>query len=285
MSPIDSDDDEIINPEDDDFRHGDDGVKRRRTKIKTGIYGLQALLLQLAYDNALILIHRPILALRKSALRSASQDVYRRSVNACWEACLRISNIGRHHIFNQNSQVHAISQIGIHLFTAGVLLSAFAGSEPLSRMAWEAKQGLNRAIRMQRQLRTKTVVSGQSLSILETLTREVLKKEEKAILAQDAETQGDGHRSRPLENPYPNPSQTSQPLAGGMSAQTTTLNAQGQYDLSPVGDAIVDYSEGTAEFAMNFDGCMDNDLFDVSLLGLNESMLDIEKCTSSAFPL
>lgn len=200
-----SEDDEIIIPASDDLLRGHEGTQRRRRRLRTSIYGLQALLLQLAYDNALILIHRPILALRTSTGTGSSnnpqasavtRDAFSRSVDACWRAALRISRIGGHHIFDRGLQAHAVSYVGIHLFMAGVVISVFANSNPLGRRAWEAKQGLRRIIRMQRRLRRKVVVSGQGLAILENLAREVVRKEIRSILAHDEETDGEEQRGR-----------------------------------------------------------------------------------------
>lgn len=187
------DDDDILLLAHDDLNMDSATVQKRRLRIRKGIYGIQALLLQLAYDNALILIHRPILALKNnpSASPPLPHETFSRSVETCWHAALRISHIGKHHIFRQNQQAHAISYVGVHLFTAGVVLSVFGGSAPLGKRAWEAKQGLRRIIRMQRILRKKVIVSSQGLFILENLAREVVKKEMAAILAQDVDDEKD----------------------------------------------------------------------------------------------
>ena len=75
----------------------------------------------------------------------------------------------------------------IHLFTAGVVLSVFGSSDPLSRRALEAKQALSRIIKMQRRLRKKVVVSGQGLAILENMARRMVSKEMATILAQETD--------------------------------------------------------------------------------------------------
>ena len=276
--PVDNDDDDVIIPAHDDLRKESSKTKRRRMKVKNAIYGLQALLLQLAYDNALILIHRPILALKNKSPLTASQDMHRRSVNACWEASLRISNIGKHHIFDRNLQAHAISYVGIHLFTAGVVLSAFASSEPLSRCAWEAKQGLSRVIRMQRRLQRKVVVSGQGLTLLENLAREVVRKEIKTIIAQETDTLEDDDQTMRSEYDHPNQSTIDDLRSTGMSAQATDLSTQRQQYLPPVDETAVNYAEASTGLPMDFTGDMDNDFFNNSMLELNESMLDVEKC-------
>ncbi|KAH7160467.1 fungal-specific transcription factor domain-containing protein [Dactylonectria estremocensis] len=191
ISSTDGDDDDVILPTNDDLLQNSPETRKRRVRIRKGIYGIQGLLLQLAYDNALILIHRPILALKNGAHAAWPRKAFAQSVDACWNAALRISKIDNHHIFRQNQQVHPVSYVGVHLFTAGVVLSVFGSSAPLSRRALEAKQGLRRIIRMQKVLRKKVIVSSQSLSILENLAREVVKKEMAAILAQDMDDDED----------------------------------------------------------------------------------------------
>ena len=277
--PVDNDDDQVIIPADDDLCKDPRQTKKRRTKVKNTIYGIQALLLQVAYDNALILIHRPILALKKKSLLTASQEIHRRSINACWDASLRISNIGKHHVFNRNQQAHAISYVGIHLFTAGAVLSAFASSEPLSRCAWEAKQGLSRVIRMQHRLRRKVLVSGQGLTILESLAQEVVRKEMKTIIAQETEILDDDDQTMSLENVRPTDSVINDRMSTGTSAQVAELNTQRQQYMPPVADEAVNYAEASTGLPLDLNDDIESDFFNNSMLELNESMLDIEKCT------
>ena len=276
--PVNNDDDEIIIPAYDDVHKNTSQVKKRRSKIKTAIYGLQALLLQLAYDNALILIHRPILALKNKSPLTPSQHIFRQSINCCWEATLRISDIGNHHIFNRNQQAHAISYVGIHLFTAGAVLSAFASSKPLSRRAWEARQALSRVIKMQRQLRRKVVVSGQGLNILETLAREVVNKEIKVIISQEDDTLEDNDQTMPSENAQPKAFLTNDLVSTRTSSQVTNLSSQSQQYLSPTADTSVNYTEGSAAFPLDINEDIENDFSNNLMLDLNESMLDIDKC-------
>lgn len=272
------DDDGVVIPMEDDL--SSDGIKtrKRRSQIKKRIYGIQALLLQLAYDNALILIHRPILSLKNNMKSMPSYEILNRSIEACWTAALRISNIGKHHIFHRSQQAHAISYVGIHLFTAGVVLSVFGSSDPLSRRALEAKQALSRIIKMQRRLRKKVVVSGQGLAILENMAREVVSKEMAAILAQETDMAdeddqgitGDRGQSRDSANHDENVSSTA------VSWQSTNIDLQGQQDLHhtirPDSTSICqpDLSAGLLMPYTN-ELFMENDVF-------NESVLDIEKC-------
>ncbi|CAI7654818.1 unnamed protein product [Penicillium pancosmium] len=178
-------DDGVIIPGDDDRFQDSVHIRERRSRIKKSIYGMQALLLQVAYDHALILIHRPILTLRLDEPEMPPKAIRYWSISTCWTAALRMSNIGWHHIFNPNQHTHAVSFVGVHLFAAGVVLSAFASGNPLSKWAVEAKKGLSRVIKMQHFLKDKAVVSAQSLDILRKLAHEVMKKEEEAMFGEE----------------------------------------------------------------------------------------------------
>ncbi|KAH7136274.1 fungal-specific transcription factor domain-containing protein, partial [Dactylonectria macrodidyma] len=270
ISSTDDDDDDVILPANDDPLKDSPPTRNRRLRIRKSIYGIQGLLLQLAYDNALILIHRPILALKSEAHASLPREAFTKSVDACWNAALRISKIDKHHIFRQNQQVHPVSYVGVHLFTAGVVLSVFGSSTPLSRRAWEAKQGLSRIIRMQKILRKKVIVSSQSLSILENLAREVVRKEMAAILAQDMDDEEDQVQERgrgELREPWIN---------GNRRVEgSSNMNHMGlaQQDASSRLDAAVGSIGVSSSVLMDFsnDLMFENDFF-------NESVLDIEKC-------
>ncbi|KAH6880731.1 fungal-specific transcription factor domain-containing protein [Thelonectria olida] len=263
-------DDDILLLANEDLTIDSAQVQKRRLRIRKGIYGIQALLLQLAYDNALILIHRPILAMKNNTNATLAHETFSKSVEACWRAALRISHIGKHHIFRQNQQAHAISYVGVHLFTAGVVLSVFGSSAPLSRRAWEAKQGLTRIIRMQRILRKKVIVSSQGLFILENLAREVVKKEMSAILAQDMDDDKELAGPEPASQHW-----ATEHRATAASWSTTNMGFEGQHDVHSSVSAAATHpglSSGLlANLPDNPHFISEDDLF-------NESVLDLEKC-------
>ncbi|CAK7219661.1 hypothetical protein SBRCBS47491_003922 [Sporothrix bragantina] len=294
-------DDEIIVPAQDSLQSetvDSDAARRRRLRIRKGVYGLQALLLQLSYDNALILIHRAILSPSTAKVVSGvSRDVFRRSADSCWRAAQRISRIGRHHIFHQQQQAHAVSYVGIHLFTAGVVLSVFANSDPLGVRAVEAKQGLRRIIAMQRRLRKKVVVSGQGLALLENLAREVVRQEMNAILGEDDDahsTYADGDRRitavlsdrgaaalrREPSPGYPTPDGATHQI---LPSTTTGSNSQRtQYSDSLLMNGTV------APFDLSgrlLDGVSDTNDLMLETDMFNDSVLDIEKLLSSSMSI
>ncbi|KOC13051.1 hypothetical protein AFLA70_620g000450 [Aspergillus flavus AF70] len=261
------DDDDIIDPVHDDACNDSSNVHERHKRIKNSIYGMQALLLQFAYDHALVLIHRPILTLKNNERQAPPKDMLCWSISTCWRASLRISNIGWHPVFDRNQHAHAVSFVGVHLFAAGVILGAFAGSDPLSRLAFEAKRRLSRVIQMQRRLKAKVIVSAQSLAILKKLAYDVMKKEANRMF---------GEGSGELDNGYSYP----EPLSRQQEDHTPTLqeplpaaptsNGSGakndMLDLSSIDD--MQYNENR----LLFDGLLPD-----TLLGLGSSMAEVDK--------
>ncbi|KAB8241680.1 hypothetical protein BDV35DRAFT_384716 [Aspergillus flavus] len=261
------DGDDIIDPVHDDACNDSSNVHERRKRIKNSIYGMQALLLQLAYNHALVLIHRPILTLKNNERQAPPKDMLCWSISTCWRASLRISNIGWHPVFDRNQHAHAVSFVGVHLFAAGVILGAFAGSDPLSRLAFEAKRRLSRVIQVQRRLEAKVIVSAQSLAILEKLAYDVMKKEANRMF---------GEGSGELDNGYSYP----EPLSRQQEDHTPTLqeplpaaptsNGSGakndMLDLSSIDDMQ------SNENRLLFDGLLPD-----TLLGLGSSMAEVDK--------
>ncbi|KAJ5675515.1 hypothetical protein N7462_008412 [Penicillium macrosclerotiorum] len=152
---------------------------------------MQALLLQLSYDNVLIFLHRsaafgisskgsseyhsaPILSgsafsqqqLLNSALRTSELYQYRALLQAC-------------------RRTHAAMHIGICLFTAGVILCTFALSRPLSSSAEKAKAGVANILRLhQNSVLGEHLLSTQSAKVLTDLVAAVMRSEQKFILGQ-----------------------------------------------------------------------------------------------------
>ncbi|KAK9465661.1 fungal-specific transcription factor domain-containing protein [Lipomyces arxii] len=179
----DEEEDNIIIPDRDDKVSELVSVRQRRSRIKRDTFGMQALLLQVAYDNAIIILHRPLLAFRHQSRSPGGSDPFAQSANACWQAAMRTSKIAGHAAFSKIQTSHGVGYVGIQLFTAGVLLSVFGSSEPLSQRALESKRGLSRIIQMQKSLKLKILVGNQGFRILESLARVVVQKEMEKILS------------------------------------------------------------------------------------------------------
>ncbi|OBT45503.1 hypothetical protein VE00_05049 [Pseudogymnoascus sp. WSF 3629] len=118
------------------------------------MHSLQALSLQLTYDNLIIVLHRPLLADRGSLERSVApeamsldspspDDMGDISFKRCLGSALRISNLQRKpNLFSLARTTHLVSFLGMNLLTASVVLFIFAlsGSETwLKKDAADAK--------------------------------------------------------------------------------------------------------------------------------------------------
>lgn len=156
------------------------------------MHHLQALSLQLTYDNLLIVLHRPLLAARgyqSNTTETAasniefSDHVRETSFKRCLNSALRISNIQKKpNLFFLARATHLVSFLGMNLFTASVVLFICALSDTLSDTAQEAKRGLKRTLQMQKSLSRHASLSLQCSRILEDLVQLILKKEMEEML-------------------------------------------------------------------------------------------------------
>ncbi|KAK8076140.1 hypothetical protein PG994_003412 [Apiospora phragmitis] len=151
----------------------DDNTKR--------IFRLQALVLKFAYENARILIHRPLLSYqvsftnRPTPLHPGSRaDPFGHSIHECCEATLQMSLVGCPAIRAFASGTYAVALISLHLFTAGVTLCIMASPDPLSPASQEPKLGVRRTMDMQMVLAPELIVASQGLGILRRLTALVM---------------------------------------------------------------------------------------------------------------
>ena len=172
----------------------DQDIRANGPGFETHIYQLQALTLELAYENARILVHRPLLTYKmaprkesqnKTDTEPQQQDPFQASLQACREAALKTAEIGSTPIFSLAADTYAVTFISIHTFTAGVMLCILASIEPLTVHSHASKSGLRQLLNMQRHLKAtaRSSLASQGLEILERLTRLVMDKELKEMLA------------------------------------------------------------------------------------------------------
>lgn len=186
-----------------------DGTQHHTNSVETA-FGLQALALQLAYDNIQILLHKPMLCSEEEednvpghahtppsgngipsrvATPVRAMTAVARSKLQCWESAIRTSRLtSQSAILEVATSTHAASYIGIHLFTSGMILSTVALSRPLSSQAQHAKQAIGRILQILTRLQHQTLLSKQSATVLETLVRVILSKEMDAIIGKSSET-------------------------------------------------------------------------------------------------
>lgn len=106
-----------------------DSSKASDRAFEDHIFRLQALALKLAYENARILIHRPLLSFKVVCSSSTSQrdasertDPFRLAMRECRDAALQISQVASTPYLREASETYAIAFVSLHLLTAGVTL-------------------------------------------------------------------------------------------------------------------------------------------------------------------
>lgn len=140
---------------------------------------LQAISLQVTYDNILILLHRPLLEYKMSSHiegsspEVASNDPFAYSFNTCMAAAMRISRTPAHK-FEYDMP---LALIAMHMFTAGVILCIPATMSPFSYLAHNAKAAVVRIIQMHKRLSNHTPIALQSHTILEELMKVAIRRE------------------------------------------------------------------------------------------------------------
>lgn len=157
------------------------------------MHHLQALSLQLTYDNLMIVLHRPLLTARVYQFSTAdhahsnadhSDNIREMGFKRCLNSALRISNIQQQkpRLFSLARTTHLVSFLGMNIFTASVVLFICALSDTLSDTAQEAKRGLKRTLQMQKALSNYASLSLQCSRILGDLVQLILKKEMEEML-------------------------------------------------------------------------------------------------------
>jgi hypothetical protein len=189
------------------------------------IFRLQALTLQLFYDNVQLLLHRPLLAYDAITLLGSSRmigppprngsfereadtrpsssrisaEICQSSRDQCYESAIRTSRVITHEkILVEARNTPAAPYIGIQSFTAGAMLGIFALSIPFTDCAQQAKQGIGRLAKMPKVLGFRTPVSKQCGSVLEELILLVLAEERKCLISDTGAGNGEGFSSRAL---------------------------------------------------------------------------------------
>ncbi|OQE16103.1 hypothetical protein PENSTE_c025G08537 [Penicillium steckii] len=148
---------------------------------------MQALALQLTYDNIQIILHRS-LAFGSGSSSQESQSLHLPSSalsrEQLFQSALRTSNLKDYsHVLHACATTHAAMHVGICLFTAGVVLCSFAISEPLSATSEAAKNGVTNILRFQHDpLLNQHLLSAQSVRILEDLVKVLMHSEQSFIV-------------------------------------------------------------------------------------------------------
>ena len=174
------------------------------SSIEEKLHRLQALSLQLTYDNLMIVIHRPLLAdqgYRRSKSRASNLPQPARanrdsasiqepdgtngtSFRQCLNAALRISRAqqSKKNLLALARGTHLVSFLGMNLFTSSVVMFICALSDTLSDIAQEAKRGMARNLKMLKLLSGDGSLSMQCSVILEDLVQQIVDKEREEML-------------------------------------------------------------------------------------------------------
>ncbi|PYH88515.1 hypothetical protein BO71DRAFT_338686 [Aspergillus ellipticus CBS 707.79] len=164
-------------------------------------HALQALSLQLTYDNILIVLHRPLLARQVNHLSTslspartdldspASQSADIPQVDTAssdfWrKAAVRTARVTELPVLAQlATESHLVAFLAINLFHAAVVLAVTALSQPLSDAAQEVKRTMTRILRLQDLLGRRSALSRQSTLVLKKIVTMLLRRESAAMLA------------------------------------------------------------------------------------------------------
>ncbi|KAK4151690.1 hypothetical protein C8A00DRAFT_16923, partial [Chaetomidium leptoderma] len=182
------------------------------------VHRLQALALQLTFDNLLIIFYRPLIAQQvdhliknqpengqgathspsnisgsyaavSSLFHAQSADsplstCHMSSTEQWWDAALRTSKVTEMPQLAQlATNTHLVAFLAINLFHSGIVMAVLALSDPLSDRAQEVKRTITRIYRLQELLGKKTKLSVQSNLILKDVIHMLLRREADAMLA------------------------------------------------------------------------------------------------------
>ncbi|KAE8394468.1 hypothetical protein BDV23DRAFT_190068 [Aspergillus alliaceus] len=151
------------------------------------LFQLQALTLQLAYDNIQIILHRPFLRYNNCLIGSSDpvpMDVRPTSFEQCRHCARRTCNILPRYesVLRAARTTHAVAYIAIQNFTAGVTLVMVALAEPGSEQSQDAKRGVANSIAIQKMLAGSSIVPLQTVKVLEHLFRLIFTREMDSML-------------------------------------------------------------------------------------------------------
>ncbi|KAJ3482461.1 hypothetical protein NLG97_g7566 [Lecanicillium saksenae] len=142
---------------------------------------MQAIALQLTYDNLQIILHRTVAFGQGTKIQNTPEGLF--SLRHLMDAALRTSNLHRFpNSLHAMRRTHANMHIGITLFTAGIVLCIVCLSQPLSNTSQQAKAGVMHIIRACKDSASpQNIGSRQSIAVLERLVAVVLQHENQLI--------------------------------------------------------------------------------------------------------
>ncbi|KAJ5405422.1 hypothetical protein N7465_006706 [Penicillium sp. CMV-2018d] len=151
------------------------------------LFELQALVLQLAYDNVQIILHRPFLRYTGRLIMGPnprSPENRPTSFDQCKHCARRTCGILPRYapVLLAAKNTHAVAYIAMQNFTAGVTLGMVALSDPGSAQSQDAKKGVANSILLQKNLAESSIVPSQTVKVLEGLFHLIFQREMRAFL-------------------------------------------------------------------------------------------------------
>ncbi|KAI1622902.1 hypothetical protein EDD37DRAFT_610221 [Exophiala viscosa] len=175
------------------------------------IFRLQALALQLSYDNMQLVLHRSLIAHDDSRdhadpfaegyagrnngdkvdIGGLTATVIRTSRNQCWESAMRTSLLAQHpEVLELVRTTPVAAYLAMQALTAGVMLGIFSLSNPCSDRAQKAKLGISRLIQMPATVGFRDAAWQQCANILENLLRLILSEEMEVLVSGKRHSRG-----------------------------------------------------------------------------------------------
>jgi hypothetical protein len=256
------------------------------TELK--IHRLQALSLQLTFDNITIVLHRPFLAQQvdflaktnpSSVQTQGSGTLHRQhstplhtvsmdsssdtaspapmpSAEYWWGAAIRTSRItGLPQLAQLATDSHLVAFLAINLFNSAIVMVVCALSDILSDRAQEAKRYITRIFRLQELLGKRSTLPMQSSNVLRDVVRMLLHQEEEVMLA--TVTSLDVGNANNMQGPQP-----------GCSSIAISVEDTLRVPLDSLGDFIAQSHEVETSRAGRIA---------VESLRLNESLVSVQK--------
>ncbi|KAK9350416.1 fungal-specific transcription factor domain-containing protein [Lipomyces doorenjongii] len=174
-------------------------------------YHLEALALQLTYDNILTILHRPVLVQQIDRLckagpgqaseanghlanpvgssppTQADRDNLFTSITSSqqwWNAAVRTSRVTTMpNTIQLATDSHLVAFLALILFNAAIVMAVCALSNPLSDRAQEAKRNIARIFRLEEFLGKQSTLSRQSSIVLQDVIQLLLNRETEVMLA------------------------------------------------------------------------------------------------------